>query len=64
VALVTILLPRRGKRATPGEYRAAPPLHPTAPALTILRERYARGERSTADYEARRHRLSDSGEAL
>ncbi len=65
VALVTILLLRRAKLASPGVgYHTAPPLHPTDPALTILRDRYARGELSTADYEERRHRLSDSGEAL
>jgi len=64
VALVTILLLRRAKLANPGEYHTAPPLHATDPALTILRDRYARGELSTADYEERRHRLSDSGESL
>ncbi len=64
VALVTILLLRRAKLANPGEYHTAPPLHATDPALTILRDRYVRGELSTADYEEWRHRLSDSGESL
>ncbi len=51
VALVTILLLRRAKLANPGEYHTAPPPHPTDPALTVLRERYARGEFATAEYE-------------
>jgi len=64
VVLVTILLLRRAEPANPGEYHTAPPPQATDPALTILRDRHARGELSTAGYEERRHRLSDSGEAL
>jgi uncharacterized membrane protein len=64
VALVTILLLRRAKLANPGEYHTAPPPHATDPALTILRERYARGELATAEYEERRHRLLDGPESF
>jgi len=65
VALVTILLLRRAKLADPGVgYHTAPPVQAIDPALTILRERYARGELATAEYEERRRRLLDGTESL
>lgn len=65
VALVTILLLRRAKLATPTAGSAAhPALRATDPALATLRDRYARGELDTAEYEERRHRLLDEAASL
>lgn len=65
VALVTILLLRRTKLATPGVGHTMPAAVPaTDPALATLRDRYARGELDTAEYEERRHRLLDEAASL
>lgn len=65
VVLVTILLLRRAKLATPtAESTAHPALRAGDPALATLRDRYARGELDTAEYEERRHRLLDEAASL
>ena len=65
VALVTILLLRRAKLVTPMVESPAHPAPRTAdPALATLRDRYARGELDTAEYEERRHRLLDEAASL
>jgi putative membrane protein len=65
VALVLLALPtlRASGRFGLGGGGDMPPPAATRPpedrALALLRERYARGELDTADYEERRHRLRD-----
>jgi putative membrane protein len=68
VALVVLLLPalrasgRFGLGGGDTPPSAARP--PEDRALALLRERYARGELDTAEYEERRHRLRDEPSGL
>lgn len=65
LAFLVLLLSRRAQPVGIGAGHTTPPMVPiTEPALTILRDRYARGELDTADYEERRRRLSEEGESL
>ena len=69
LALGVVLLLRGGRFGAGGagaEHLAPPPPPRRAedPALAILRERYARGEIDTAEYEERRHRLLDEPPTL
>lgn len=61
-AALVLLVVRASGRFRLGGGRGTPPLAPRPPedrVLALLRERYARGELDTADYEERRHRLRD-----
>jgi putative membrane protein len=60
-----IVLLVRGGGLGAGGREAPPPPRPTEDrALAILRERYARGEIDTAEYEERRRRLLDESSTL
>ena len=60
VVFLGVLLLRNRGGFTFGGGLATPTPRPLAdPALLLLRERYARGEIETAEYEERRHRLLD-----
>lgn len=64
IVLLVILLLRRAQLAGPGAGHSTLPVQAMDPALTTLRDRYARGELDTADYEERRRRLLESMEPL
>ena len=67
LALGVVLLLRGGRFGGGGgaEHLAPPPPRRAEdPALAILRERYARGEIDTAEYEERRRRLLDESHTL
>ena len=58
VVLLAVLLLRGRWAFSPWRPMGAPPAPPPAdPALIVLRDRYARGEIDTAEYEERRLRL-------
>ena len=67
LALGVVLLLRGGRfgGGAGAEHLAPPPPRRAEdPALAILRERYARGEIDTAEYEERRRRLLDESHTL
>lgn len=62
LAVLALLVLRSAGRFSLGGAGAAPPPAPRPSedrALVLLRERYARGDLDTAEYEERRHRLRD-----
>ena len=63
--ILGIILLVRGGLGAGGERAAPPPPRPVEDrALAILRERYARGEIDSAEYEERRQRLLDATPTL
>ncbi|NOZ71972.1 MAG: SHOCT domain-containing protein [Chloroflexi bacterium] len=58
IVLVSLLFPRPSQPLT--DYRSQPPhraLTPSKAALDILKQRYARGELSKAEYEAMKEEI-------
>ena len=56
-ALTWIIVTLRHQRAVPGHAGAGPEGIPTTSALSILDERFARGEIDAEEYQSRRARL-------
>jgi putative membrane protein len=60
--LIRLFSTRRGHMHMPPYYTPGmPPAQPSASAMEILRQRYARGEIDTATFDSMRERLENSG---